>query len=919
MKASMKTLQNNQRNQFVILLGIIVFMLFTVSTVQAQYTWVGTTGDINTASNWNPSGVPSSGSTCTFTNTGITTTVTGNPAPGVLIVVNSSAGVKDYTISGVLSGATTVTKNGSSTLTLTGTNTYTGITNVNAGTLNIQNSSALGTTSNGTVVATGAKLQLQNNITVTGESLTLYGGNLVSATGGQSVTSYGAYEVRSFTTTGSQTLTFTAGGTVNYLIVGGSGSGGGGIINNVYAAPGGGGDVKTGTFTANAQSYPVNVGRGGVNDGVETTPGEDGVASSLFSVNANGGKGGGTVTAGMGGASGSGQIGGSRNFNTDWVSSSGAGGAGGPGTRGFYTTWGYNGTGGNGGIGIKSDITGVNTGYGGGGAGMSYQGFGTAADGGGGTSYPGPPTANSGGGGAPYTDGAAGIVIVSYINRGALENVSGDNYWTGPVSLATDNTITTTSGTLTIGGIINDNTKSLTKAGAGTLAFGAQAVTINALTVSAGTLISTSGNLSLSGDFTNNGSFTHNNGRVSFVGATSTSVTGTANGNSTHNFYDVTINKAGTATITMPVGVTSQINNSMTLTNGIVNQNGTLNFLNGSSVLGASNASYVNGQVVKFGTQAFTFPVGAGNFYRPVSISAPAVSTDNFTAQYFLTDPSPSYTHTSKDATIDHIGRCEYWILNRTGGSSNVSVTLSWNTTSCGVSHLPELLVARWDAVTNTWKDEGNGGTTGNTTAGTVVTSAPVTSFSPFTLASKTSNNILPIALIDFTAILSDNKVNLNWSTSTETNNKYFTVERSKDGVNFEFVAKVQGAGNSTTPKQYFTQDEKPYQRLSYYRLKQTDFDGQFKYSKIVPINYKGEVLKEIKIYPNPVINELTIELPGKMETIYFEILSSTGAVIYKGNFKQKTTVQTSNFASGTYLIKFSNADTYEFKQVIKK
>jgi hypothetical protein len=177
----------------------------------------------------------------------------------------------------------------------------------------------------------------------------------------------------------------------------------------------------------------------------------------------------------------------------------------------------------------------------------------------------------------------------------------------------------------------------------------------------------------------------------------------------------------------------------------------------------------------------------------------------------------------------------------------------------------------------------------------------------------------LPIELLDFTAILSDNKVNLNWSTSTETNNKYFTVERSKDGINFEFVAKVQGAGNSTTPKQYFTQDEKPYQRLSYYRLKQTDFDGQFKYSKIVPINYKGEVLKEIKIYPNPVINELTIELPGKMETIYFEILSSTGAVIYKGNFKQKTTVQTSNFASGTYLIKFSNADTYEFKQVIKK
>jgi fibronectin-binding autotransporter adhesin len=110
----------------------------------ANYIWVGTTSNINTASNWSPNGVPSAGNTYTFGNTGTTTTVTGNPAPGVLIVVNSSAGVKDYTISGVLSGATTVTKNGSSTLTLTGANTFTGGTTLSAGVLNINNASALG-------------------------------------------------------------------------------------------------------------------------------------------------------------------------------------------------------------------------------------------------------------------------------------------------------------------------------------------------------------------------------------------------------------------------------------------------------------------------------------------------------------------------------------------------------------------------------------------------------------------------------------------------------------------------------------------------------------------------------------------------------------------------------------------------------
>ena len=55
------------------------------------------------------------------------------------------------------------------------------------------------------------------------------------------------------------------------------------------------------------------------------------------------------------------------------------------------------------------------------------------------------------------------------------------------------------------------------------------------------------------------------------------------------------------------------------------------------------------------------------------------------------------------------------------------------------------------------------------------------------------------------------------------------------------------------------------------------------------------------------------------MESINFEIMNSTGAVIYKGNFKQKTTVLTSNFASGTYLVKLANDYTYEFKKVIKQ
>jgi autotransporter-associated beta strand protein len=1013
----MSILANKQNKQHAILSGIVLFMLSAVSSVQAQYTWVGTTGDINAASNWSPSGVPSAGNTYTFGNTGITTTVTGNPAPGVLIVINSSAGVKDYTISGVLSGATTVTKNGSSKLTLTGTNTYSGITNVNAGILNVQNNTALGTTANGTVVASGAKLQLQNNTTVTGEALTLYGASPVSATGGQSVTTYGAYEVRRFTNIGTQILTFTAGGTVDYLIVAGGGSGGGGASGVTYAAPGGGGEVKSGTITVNTQSYSVNVGRGGVNDGVEPTPGENGLTSSIFSVNANGGRGGGTVMIGRGGASGSGFNGGGYSYGTDWVSSGGGGGAGGAGTRGFFTVWGSVGYGGNGGIGIKSDITGLNTGYGGGGAGASHPVTGTAVDGGG-TSYSGPPTANSGGGGASYSDGARGIVIVRYITGGALENVSGVNYWTGTVTLATNNAITTTAGelivsgsisgsysltkngsgtltlptantytggttlsagklninntsalgtsagtftiaggtidntsgsdittvdypqswnadftfagtnnlnlgtgavtmsasrqvtttanTLTIGGVINENTRSLTKAGAGTLAFVGQAVTLNSLTISAGTLTSTSGNLDLAGNFTNNAAFTHNSGSVRFVGSSASTLSSSA----TTTFHNLTINNPGSVTMT---GGTFQVANNMTFTDGVVNQNATLVILNGATATGASNQSHVNGLVRKTGNQAFTFPVGKNGFYRPISISAPSVNTDQFSAEYFNTPQSFGFTYL---APINHVSSCEYWNLDRTAGSSNVSVTLSWNQAACSnyaILMIANMKVGYWNS--SNWVDWGATSIIGNSTTGSVTSLAPVTQFGPFALATNTVLNVLPIQLTSFNAENKGTFVDVKWATSSEKNCDFFTVERSSDNKKFESIGTVKGNGTTSLASKYSLIDNDiAGLTKAYYRLKQTDLDGRTQYSKTIMLSFNQSTGK-YSIYPVPNNGQFTIR--GNMQKVkQVFLLNANGVLIRKLPLQAQQS--TGDLTPGMYILQLVGDNITEHIKFIK-
>lgn len=108
----------------------------------------------------------------------------------------------------------------------------------------------------------------------------------------------------------------------------------------------------------------------------------------------------------------------------------------------------------------------------------------------------------------------------------------------------------------------------------------------------------------------------------------------------------------------------------------------------------------------------------------------------------------------------------------------------------------------------------------------------------------------LPIELLEFNAKRNDRYVDLTWQTATETNNNYFTVEKSTDGFNFTSIGNLPGAGNSTNILMYKLIDSSPTQdRISYYRLKQTDFDGTFKYSDIVSV--KPNAKKEIIGYYN--------------------------------------------------------------------
>ena len=411
------------------------------------------------------------------------------------ITDNGTAG--NTIVNSALTGTASLNKMAGGTLTVSGINAYTGPTTVNAGTLNIQSNTALGTAAGGTTVAMGGRLQLQNNITVTGEALTLNGGDLVVATGGTATTS-GAYEIHTFTSSG--TLTVSDGGSLDYLVVGGGGGGGG-----QSGGGGGGGEFRTGSFSvAPDEIFTVTRGAGGGVNGNDR--GSNGVTSSLISgsnsVSAFGGGGGGAILnngrgnggANTGSAGGNGWnsaftnspvvAGGNGGTGGQWgLEDRGGGGGGGAGGNGGNGV--LNSSGGNGGVGLSSSISGVATFYAGGGGGATpnnnVSGLGGLGGGGkGGAGYDGhtPATAgapNTGGGGGGADDGpgigGSGIVIVRYISSSALENVSGNNAWTGAITLGTDIAIASLAGELTLSGAITGGF-GITKVGAGILTFG---------------------------------------------------------------------------------------------------------------------------------------------------------------------------------------------------------------------------------------------------------------------------------------------------------------------------------------------------------------------------------------------------------------------------------------------------------------
>ncbi|HLC82361.1 MAG TPA: T9SS type A sorting domain-containing protein [Bacteroidia bacterium] len=109
-----------------------------------------------------------------------------------------------------------------------------------------------------------------------------------------------------------------------------------------------------------------------------------------------------------------------------------------------------------------------------------------------------------------------------------------------------------------------------------------------------------------------------------------------------------------------------------------------------------------------------------------------------------------------------------------------------------------------------------------------------------------------PVELVTFYAITDGDDVKLSWSTSSEKSVSYFTIEKTKDFLTFETVIVMNGSGNSNSLIEYETIDKNPFSGKSYYRLKLTDFSGDFIYSAFVAVETLNTMVFSMDVYPNP-------------------------------------------------------------------
>lgn len=218
------------------------------------------------------------------------------------------------------------------------------------------------------------------------------------------------------------------------------------------------------------------------------------------------------------------------------------------------------------------------------------------------------------------------------------------------------------------------------------------------------------------------------------------------------------------------------------------------------------------------------------------------------------------------------------------------------------------------------WICQGNHETASGPVNKPVVERSGMSGFSNFGFGSG-PNNPLPIELLNFSATALPDHVLLNWATASETNNAWFEVERSHNLADWNLVCRQPGAGNSNSVLSYADKDLQPVQGISYYRLKQTDFDGSESLSNPVAVNYNtsGSNWQVSAFIPQGELTQIFLDRP--VQNLSLEVFDASGRRIESHEFNGKQTTLQLNLnylSTGVFWIRLRTHEKFEVLKFVR-
>jgi hypothetical protein len=287
-------------------------------------------------------------------------------------------------------------------------------------------------------------------------------------------------------------------------------------------------------------------------------------------------------------------------------------------------------------------------------------------------------------------------------------------------------------------------------------------------------------------------------------------------------------------------------------------------------------------------------------------------------------------TFTGVDNSSNTVNR--FWNITRSGGVSTIAIKFTYvddgNTnptlskderpTCSWGGYETDIRAQRWNASTNLWLSSvitAPGGQSADATSN-YVQAVGVSTVGIFALAKGISP--LPLDIISFEAKLLHDKVNLTWNTASEITNKEYVIERSSDGKVFAPLSVVKSL-NSQTLNNYSYSDDQPLKGISYYRLKEVEYDNSYSFSDIKYIN-THEVLQDFSVGPNPVIagQPLLIKNNKEMNCKTIEIFDAFGKKVYSQIFSgDELLIPTHHLKSGIYTAQMVFNGKIEVKKIM--